>query len=88
MTHLDSRLALERPRAGQHLVKQDAGGKNVRARIDSIAARLLGRGVGGGAVGNADFRDFSVMNSGGARRVFVEQFRQTEIEHFDLASSE
>ena len=85
VTHLDSRLTLERPGAGQHLVKQDAGGKNIRARIDSIAARLLGRGVRSGAVGHADFGNFRVMNSRRSRRVFVQQFRQTKVENFNLA---
>ena len=85
MTHLDRSLTLKRPGAGQHFVKQYARGKNVSTRIHSIAACLLGCGVSRGAVGNADFRDLGMVNSGRARGFFVEEFRESEVEYFDLA---
>jgi len=63
VTHLDSRLTLERPRARQHFVKQHARREDIGARIDAIAARLFRRSVSRGAVRNADFRYLRVMNA-------------------------
>ena len=63
MAHIDRRLATKRPGAGQHLVKQDTGGKDVGPLIDAIAARLLGRGISRRAVGNADFGQLRAVNS-------------------------
>ena len=65
MTNIDAGFPLERPSAGQHLVEQHARRENVGARIDSFAAGLLRRSVGGRAVRNADFRQIRVMNSTG-----------------------
>src|SRR6185369_8712230 len=84
MTHLDGRLTLKRPSAGQHFVKQHAGRENVGTRIDAISARLFGRGVCGGAIWYADFSDLSVMNSRSSCLFFVEQFCEAEVEYFDL----
>ena len=84
MTHLDGSLTLERPCARQHFVKQHARGKDVGARVHSIATRLFRRSVGRGAVRNTDFSDFGVMNAGSACRVFVEEFCESEVEHFHL----
>ena len=61
--HVDAGLSLERPDPGQHLVQQHAGGKNVRARIHFVAARLFRRRVGRSSVRHADFRQFGLMDS-------------------------
>ena len=47
--HLRHVVAVERAGAGQHLVEDDAEGPDVGAPVDRLAARLLGRHVGGGA---------------------------------------
>src|SRR6185369_11000155 len=86
MTNFDRRFAPERPRTGQHLVKQNARGKDVGACIDTIAAGLLRRRVRGRAVRNTDFSNLCVMNSRRARRFFVEQFCESEVEDFDLTA--
>ena len=44
-----SGLGLERRLAGEHLVEQDAERVDVRAGVDVLAHRLLGRDVVGGA---------------------------------------
>src|ERR1043166_3048260 len=85
VTHVDRRLAAKRPRAGQHFVKQHAEREDVRAFVDAIAARLLGRSVRRSAVRNADFRELGAMNAGGRGRGVVEQLRESEVEHFYLA---
>ncbi len=47
-------LALEQPAAGQHLVADDAKSPDVGPAIDGLAARLLGRHVGGGPEDRAE----------------------------------
>src|SRR5688500_16037698 len=85
MTHLYSRLTQYRPGCGQHLVKHTARGEDVSAWIDTIATCLLGCSVRCGAVWNAYLSDLRVMNAGCACCFFVEQFGESEVEHFHLA---
>ena len=82
--HIDARLSLKRPDAGQHLVKQNACRKNIGARIDAFAAGLLRRSIGRCAIRNSNFGEIRVMDSRRAH-AFINQFRQTEIEDLDLA---
>ena len=84
--HIDRRFTAKWPRAGQHLVKQDARGKDICARIHLVSARLFRRGVCRGAVWHADLRQFSLMNPGGRRFVFIDEFGQSEIEDLYLAT--
>ncbi len=86
MTHVDGGLAAKRPGAGEHLVKQHAGRKDIGARIDAIAARLFRRRVSRRAVGHADLGQLSLMNAAGLRFRFVEQFGQAKIQDLCLAT--
>jgi hypothetical protein len=47
--HLYGVFAIEEAVAGEHFVGDDAKGPDVGAAVDSFAAGLLGRHVGGGA---------------------------------------
>ena len=49
-------VPLERPRAREHLVENDPEGPDIGASIHRLAARLLGRHVGGGAEHHAELR--------------------------------
>ncbi len=63
VTHIDARLSLKGPGARQHFVKQHPGGKNIRAGVDALTARLLRRRVSRRSVRNADFGQVGVMNA-------------------------
>src|SRR6185436_1854575 len=85
MSHIDGGLAAKGPGAGQHLVKQNAGRKNVRALVDAIAARLFRRCVSRRAVRNANFSQVGAMNSRLRTVVtIVQQFCQTKIKNLYL----
>src|SRR4029450_9159692 len=84
MPHIDCCLAFERPASCQHFIEQYAGGKDISASVDSISASLLGRGVGCSAIGNANFRQLGVMNSGSPSCFFIEKFCQSEVQNFNL----
>ena len=85
MSYVDGALAAKRPGAGDHFVEQDTGGKNIRAFIDAIAARLFGRRVRGRAIRHANLSKFGPVNSRSAGFFIIQQFRETEVEHFHLA---
>ena len=63
MANVDGGLTAKRPGAGQHFVEQNSGGKNVRARVDPITARLFRGGVGRRSIWNANFSQLSLMNA-------------------------
>ena len=60
--HVGDQLAGEEPGAGEHLEQHDAERPDVGTPVDRLAARLLGRHVGGGAEDHAD------LGRGGQRR--------------------
>ncbi len=84
VAHLNSRLALKGPDAGEHLVEQHAHGKNVGAMINQVAACLLRRGGSRRAVRHAHFRQVRLMYAFGARGRVVQQLRQAKVEHLSL----
>jgi hypothetical protein len=49
-------FAVEEPAAREHFVEDNAERPDVRAPVDGLAARLLGRHVGGGAENHAGLR--------------------------------
>ena len=87
------RVAGETLPAGRHLVEHDAEREQVGARIEILAARLLGRHVGDGADGGADHAG-EVLRRGfpGRRRFRLRRRRvggelgQAEVEHLHLAA--
>ena len=73
----DRRVTGEGRPAGEQLVEQDAGGVEVAARVDDLAARLLGRQVLGGAHDGG---------RGGHRRAdVVHRAGDAEVHHLDVA---
>ena len=88
------RLAVEEPLAGEHLEEHDAEGPDVGALVDRLAARLLGRHVGGRAEDHARLRcrvcasvgdcDRSADDAASAR-VAGPGLGEAEVEHLDLA---
>ena len=88
--HLGSAPAFECARTRQHLVQHAAEGEQVRARIDRLTSRLLGRHVRGGAEQEPDVRRRGQRRrlrrivAGGPRcSLGVHQLRQAEVEHLD-----
>ena len=55
--HLRRVFSGERARAGEHLVEHQAERPDVRALVDELSFRLLGRHVGGGAEDDAHLRE-------------------------------
>ena len=86
MPDVDNGLALKSPDAGQHLVKQNAGRKDVRPLIGTLASGLFGSGIGRGAVGNAELGDLvAVVALGRFGLLVLEQLGEAEIEYLHLA---
>ena len=86
MPDVDCRLAAKWPGARQHLVKQNAGRKDIRALINLVTASLLRCGIGGCSVGNADFRQVGAMDRFPCFFFIFQQLRQAEIQNFHLSS--
>ena len=80
---------LERQLAGGHLVEHDAGGEQIAARVDLLAARLLRRHVRHGADGGADRRQLIRSADRGVRirAAGLVELGDAEIEHLDRAAS-
>src|SRR5687768_15226046 len=80
-------LALKRPDACQHLVEQDARGKDVRPLVSPLATGLLRSGVGRGPIGNSELRDLCPVDALVLLDLFVlQKFSEAEIEDLDLAA--
>jgi hypothetical protein len=87
--HVRQRLAGEDGAARQHLEDHDAEGPHVAAFVDRFSGGLLGAHVGSRAENDSRLRHRRRRDGEGvrgvrrrARRVRVEGFRQTKIEHF------
>src|SRR5688572_14770842 len=81
--------ALERQLAGRHFVEDDARRKYVAARVDVLAARLLGRHVRHRADGRPHRRQLigcSLRRAGVAANRLA-QLRDAEVEHLDGAAA-
>ena len=82
---LGAGLPLERPLARSHLVEDRAERELVRAEVEGLAARLLGRHVPGRAHDRAGLgRTDHGRQSGGVLRNRLGQFRQPEVEDLDV----
>ena len=83
----DERVAVERPRAGDHLVEHDAEGEDVRAVVDGAPLGLLGRHVGGGAEDHALHGQCASVVSrltSGPGAGLLAQLGETEVEDLDV----
>src|SRR5712691_1680095 len=91
------RVALERPVAGGHLVEYRTEAEQVRARIQRLSARLLGRHVSDRPDGRARACEPFRRGAGRGQRgspgglspavMFEGQLGKTEIENFDMAAT-
>jgi hypothetical protein len=85
--HIHSSVAFEGAPSAQHLVEHGSQSEDVRARIDGLAARLLGRHVADGADGHVGRRGAGVrrdrVGRDGRRR--RRQRHDAEIEEFQAA---
>ncbi len=80
----DGGLSAEGALAGGHLVEHDAQGEDVRARVDFLALRLLGRHVGRGSQhASLAGHHFRRHDRGLHVGRFLAQLGQAEVEHFD-----
>ena len=83
---LGAGLPLERALAGRHLVEDRAERELIRAEVEGLAARLLGRHVPGRAHDRAGLgRPDHGRQHGRVLRNGLGQFRQPEVENLDVA---
>ena len=79
---LERRVALERPRAGGHLVQHDAERPDVAGHLHVLAAQLLGRHVRQRADGRPGLRERGMHLGDGGRHVRVHgALRETEVQN-------
>src|SRR5688500_5492782 len=87
MPDVDHCLSLERPDAGKHLVKKNAGREDIRTFVGTFAFGLLGRRVGCRTVGNAELCYFSpVETTVLVGLLILEQLRQSKIQDLGLTA--